>query len=729
MKIPNTSAVLIAGTALAILVICAWIFSCTEPPKFSEVRARWHPSDAQLLDRNGEPLHEIRIDRHGRRLAWTRLADISPALQAEVIASEDHRFARHRGVDLVAIAGALVESALGKPARGASTITMQLTAMLDPALRRVTHHRGVLQKLAQIRAASALERRWTKTEILESYLNLVTWRGELQGIGAASRIMFGKAPHGINRAEAIVLASLLRAPNAARPVVERRALKLRQGTLNAPGRDDIATALDLAFAHSPSGFARLSLAPHLAQHLMSGNGAQAQCTLDRDLQQVATTALQHQIAEVRDRNVDDGAVLVADNASGEIWAYVGGAGEFSAAPYVDAVRALRQPGSALKPFLYALALERRLLTPASVLDDSPLELPEQRGTYRPLDYDRRFRGLISMRTALASSVNVPAVRTADMVGVDQFVEHLRALGFDSVSEEGDYYGGAVALGSADVTLWQIVNAYRTLANRGEWSPLRVQHGVHAEMPRRIYGDGTAFLISDILSDRASRSTTFGLENSLATSFWSAVKTGTSKDMRDNWCVGYTRRFTVGVWVGNSAGAPMRDITGMTGAAPVWLEVVSYLHQRFGEPGAVQPPRGLVARMVEFPDSIEPSRREFFIAGTEPNTALMRLDSTRARITAPADGSIVAFDPDIPVGHQKISFEGAQCTPTIHWHLDGADLGPANTPQLWTPTAGLHRLALVDRSGRALDTMTFQVRGSRDARDGVEGSLLPVAEKP
>jgi len=437
--------------------------------------------------------------------------------------------------------------------------------------------------------------------------------------------------------------------------------------------------------------------------------------LDRDLQRVATDVLRHQVAEVRDRNVDDGAVLVADNSTGEIWAYIGGAGEFSAAPYVDAVRALRQPGSALKPFLYALAVERRLLTPASILDDSPLELPEQRGIYRPLDYDRRFRGLVSMRTALASSLNVPAVRTADIVGVDQFVEHLRALGFDGVSEEGDYYGGAIALGSADVTLWQIVNAYRALANRGEWSPLRVQRGAHDVARRRIYGDETAYLISDVLSDRASRSATFGLENSLATPFWSAVKTGTSKDMRDNWCIGFTRRFTVGVWVGNSSGAPMRDITGMTGAAPVWLEVVSYLHQRFGEPDDASRPGGLVASRVEFPNSIEPARDELFIAGTEPNAAAMRLDSSRARITSPADGSIVAFDPDIPIARQKISFEGSDCTAAMRWRLDKRDLGAVNASPLWTPITGSHRLELIDRSGHEVDSVTFEIRGMLETR--------------
>jgi len=317
------------------------------------------------------------------------------------------------------------------------------------------------------------------------------------------------------------------------------------------------------------------------------------------------------------------------------------------------------------------------------------------------------------------------VRTADMVGVERFVGHLRALGFDGVAEPGDYYGGAIALGSADVTLWQTVNAYRTLANGGEWSPLSLQPAAREVPRRRIYTGETAFLISDILSDRASRSTTFGLENSLATPFWSAVKTGTSKDMRDNWCIGYTRRFTVGVWVGNSSGAPMRDITGMTGAAPVWLEVVSYLHRRFSEPHEGIPPRGLTVRRVEFPHLIEPGRDELFIAGTEPNVATMRLDSSRARITSPVDGSIVAFDPDIPVARQKISFEDSQCLPAMQWELDGATLGDAIQPHLWTPIAGMHRLALIDPSGRAIDAVTFQVRGARDVRFQQDDAVLPV----
>ena len=218
--------------------------------------------------------------------------------------------------------------------------------------------------------------------------------------------------------------------------------------------------------------AAATLAPGLAERWLRGANPSLRTTLDRGLQAFATHALRSQILEVRDRHVQDGAVLVVENATGEVWAYVAGSGDLSSAPYVDGVRAPRQPGSTLKPFLYALALERRLLTPASLLLDTPLELPEERGLYRPLDYDRQFRGLVSMRTALASSLNVPAVRTADLVGVDALAEHLRGLGLEIV-EQGDYYGASLALGSADVSLWNLVNAYRTLANGGVLTPLRL----------------------------------------------------------------------------------------------------------------------------------------------------------------------------------------------------------------------------------------------------------------
>jgi len=588
---------------------------------------------------------------------------------------------------------------------------MQLASMLDPSLGRSQSRNTTLRKVRQICAALALERRWSKQEILEAYLNLVTYRGELQGIGAASRVMFGKAPHGIDSAEAVVLAALIRAPNARRESVAIRtnALSRALGS-SGPSRAAIAPALESAFAIHSSDYARIALAPHVAERLLNGGSGSARCTLDLELQRFVIDTLHRQIIDVRDRRVDDGAVIVVENSTGEVWAYVGGAGDLSNAPDFDAVRAPRQPGSTLKPFLYALAVDKHLLTAASLIEDTPLELPEQRGIYRPLDYDREFRGLVSMRTALASSLNVPAVRTTDMVGVELFADCLRRLGFSGLVEEGDYYGAALALGSADVTLWQLVNAYRTLANGGKYSELRLTNDANTQKSKQIYSPEASFVISDVLSDRASRSSTFGLENSLATRYWSAVKTGTSKDMRDNWCVGYTDKFTVGVWVGNSSGAPMRDVTGITGAAPTWLNVMNYLHDRFGS-GQIARPPDVILSDVSFPGAVEPPRREWFVAGTEPASSLSKLDDANPQILSPAAGTIIALDPDIPASAQRVVFEASRGALDSHWILDGRALAPIRGTLLWTPTPGAHILSIASESGNALQTIQFVVGGS------------------
>jgi penicillin-binding protein 1C len=694
--------------AIAVLML---VMTGPPPPTFAEVRARWRPSEAQLLDRNGDPVHELRIDRHGWRFAWTSLDEISPALTQAIVTSEDHRFWSHRGVDAIAIVSSAVRAILGGRSRGASTITMQLASLLDPSLGRSQSRKTILRKFRQILAALALERRWSKQEILEAYLNLVTYRGELQGIGAASRVMFGKAPHGIDSAEAVVLAALIRAPNAGRESVAIRANALgRVLGSSAPSRAAIASSLDSAFSGRVD-HARVALAPHLAERLLHGESGSAQCTLDRELQRYVIDTLHRQIVDVRDRRVDDGAVIVVENATGEVWGYVGGAGYLSNAPDFDAIRAPRQPGSTLKPFLYALAVDKHLLTAASLMEDTPLELPEQRGIYRPLDYDREFRGLVSMRTALASSLNVPAVRTTDMVGVEVFADRLRRLGFSGLVEEGDYYGAALALGSADVTLWQLVNAYRTLANGGKYSELRLTSDADTQKPIQIYSPEASFVISDILSDRASRSTTFGLENSLATRYWSAVKTGTSKDMRDNWCIGYTDKFTVGVWVGNSSGAPMRDVTGITGAAPTWLNVMNYLHDRFGSGQIVRPPDVALSK-VSFPGAVEPPRQEWFVAETEPNSSLSNLEDANPQILSPAAGTIIALDPDIPAVAQRVVFEASEGARNSRWILDGRALAPVRGTLLWTPTTGAHTLSIARDSGKVPQTIQFVVRGAK-----------------
>jgi penicillin-binding protein 1C len=699
-------------------------------PSFDAVRAAACPSDACLIDRHGAVLNESRIDPSRRRLAWTPLADVSPALVTALLASEDRRFFSHHGVDWAAVGGAVWQRVRGGTPRGASTLTMQVAALLDPALRQRGGPRTLSQKWSQMRAAWDLERAWSKTQILEAYLNLVTFRGELQGVRAAAQIAFGKAPHGLTNGESLTLAALVRAPNADRAALTRRTALLAASPSigerdDALANGDLAAAIDRVLDLQRGAGARIALAPQAARRLLAPSAAAAcadtPSTLDADTQRYAIDSVRRHLLSIRDRSVRDAAVLVADNATGDVLAYVAASGELSSARQVDGIRAQRQAGSTLKPFLYGLLLDRRLSTAASLLDDSPLEIEAGSGLFRPRDYDDQFRGLVSLRTALAGSLNVPAVRALLLVGADTFADQLRELGFAGVVQPGDYYGPSLALGSADVTLWQLVNAYRTLANGGVWTPLRLQDAAHASpdardgarepsaMPaRRAYSQAAAFVVSDILSDRDSRSVTFGLESPLATPFWSAVKTGTSKDMRDNWCIGYSRRYTVGVWVGNFSGEPMHDVSGITGAAPIWQDVMQWLHRDLAsEPPA--PPAGVRAADAAFADAVEPMRREWFLSGTEPSGA-PPVRARAPRITAPTDGAIIAIDPDIPPPRQRVAFTAAAPRPDLRWVLDGSDIGPATQTALWRPVRGRHTLSLVDAQARPLGEVRFEVRG-------------------
>ncbi|HMH52892.1 MAG TPA: penicillin-binding protein 1C [Candidatus Acidoferrum sp.] len=675
------------------------------PPEPAAVSAAWQPSDAVLLDRGGEVLHERRIDATRRRLAWTALGDVSPALVGAVVASEDRRFREHRGVDGRALVAAAWTRLRGGPPRGGSTITMQLAGLLDPTLRRRREPRGLAQKWRQMRLAWALESRWTKDQVLEAYLNLVTFRGELTGVAAAADGIFAKAPHGLTRSESAVLAALLRGPGAPPDLVRRRARAIAGGDV----ADPIEAAVDRVFATDGPHGPRRADAPHVAQRLLHAGGpTRVAATLDAGLQRLVAQTLRRHLLAVRGSRVTDGAVLVVDNASGEVLAYVGSSGDLSPAPHVDGVRARRQAGSSLKPFLYGLAIDWHLLTPATLLEDAPLEIAVAGGLYRPRNYDESFRGPVSARTALAASLNVPAVRVLTLLGAEAFVEELRGLGF-GLEQPGDWYGPALALGSADVTLWELTAAYRALANGGTWSPLRLTPGDSGTEVRRVLSEDAAFLVAHVLADRESRSTTFGLENVLATPFWTAVKTGTSKDMRDNWCVGFSRRYTVGVWVGNFSGAPMQNVSGITGAAPVWVDVMSALHRAVPSP-APAPPPGVVAARVAFAGGVEPERRDWFLRGTEPVAAATLVAARQARIVAPVSGTIIAIDPEIPPDRQRVAFEADGTDAGLHFVLDDVEIGRAPGPLLWQPHPGRHVLALRDEHARLRDTVTFEVRG-------------------
>jgi len=404
---------------------------------------------------------------------------------------------------------------------------------------------------------------------------------------------------------------------------------------------------------------------------------------------------------------------VIDNASGEVLVWVGSSGDLSQAAEVDHVTAPRQAGSTLKPFLYAKAIEQKRLTAASVLDDSPAQLKTDTGLYIPRDYAKHYRGPVSVRQALGGSLNVPAVRTLVMLGPDAFVTTLRDFGLSTITRDGEYYGYSLALGSAEVTLLDLTNAYRALANGGVVSAPRVSGPAINTPPRRAVSAAAAFIVGDMMSDNTARALAFGFSSPLQTRAWSAVKTGTSKDMRDNWAIGYSSRYTVGVWVGNSGGEPMHDVSGISGAAPLWHDVMRELHRRTGStPPAA--PSGVVASAITYAPAIEPPRSEYFVAGTERKLVELAggQGALAPRITYPLPGTIIALDPDIPFERQRVGFNAASAPVGVTWELDGVKLGNAARPASWFPMPGRHLLRLVDAKGTALDEVAFEVRGAQ-----------------
>ena len=697
--------------AVAIVVLCAayaWL-PPRDVPDFATVRSRWQPSEAYLLDRHGALIDTVRIDYGVRRFDWIPLEAVSPPLIDAVVIGEDRRFWTHHGFDWRAAAGALRDKLTSDRRRGASTITMQLASMIDPGASGRANRRGWRDKIEQIRAARAIESTWTKQEILEAYLNLLGFRGELEGIDAATRLLAGKTPAGLSLPESLVLAALLPAPSANQARITARACARARAVQSAVTCGEIEATAGRMLDRVARIPIEPTLAPELARTLLTHPGKRLQSTLDADTQTMARNVMDDHLRGLALNNVRDGAALVVDNASGDVLAYVGSAGPSSRARHVDGVRAHRQAGSTLKPFLYQLALERRYITNASLLDDSPIGLDTATGVYLPQNYDRNFKGLVSVRTALGSSLNVPAVRTLVLVGVEAYRDRLHALGYSAISEEGEFYGYSLALGSAEVSLWEQVSAYRVLALGGVWSPLRLRANDPAQAPRRLLAADAAFLATDILADRAARVATFGLDNNMNTAFWSAAKTGTSKDLRDNWCIGFTDRYTVGVWVGNFEGDSMQDVSGVTGAAPAWHDIMLALHAQHRSL-APTPPDGVTQVAVAFSPSVELPRLEWFASGTELTTvATVPDDAARSRITNPGNGLIIAVDPDIPADRQRVPIRARGATGQLAFRLDGDALGPADAQLLWTPRVGAHRLALVDASGAVLDQVLFTVR--------------------
>jgi len=561
------------------------------------------------------------FDRHGRLLAerweegrrtWVSLDRISRHLIDATIATEDASFYVNYGVDPIRIVGAALQNAQqGQVVSGASTITMQLARnlFLGPDER---YDQTMDRKLLEAGLAQELTALFSKDELLEAYLNLLNYGHLAYGPEAAARVYFGKSAAELSLAEATLLAGIPQRPAELDPLRNLPAAKARQRVVLdlmvrhgylSPEQADAVFAEELVF--NPEADANPVAAPHFVEYVAAelerrlGAGAsrrsgfQVTTTLDLSMQDLAQSIVATRVAALRPRyDLSNAALVALKPDTGEILAMVGSADFADAAIHgqVNVTISPRQPGSAIKPVLYAAAFEAGLISPASVLWDTPITYTVGSGlTYTPRNYDRRFHGPVTVRTALANSYNVPAVKLLQAVTVETMLTTAQALGIRSLNADPGYYGLSLTLGGGEVTLLELTGAMAALANGGVFVPPRAILSATDGQGRpvaletvpageAVVSPATAFLVTDILADNAARTPAFGANSPLRLSRPAAAKTGTTTDFRDNWTVGYTRYLVAGVWAGNSDGRPLRGSSGLTGAAPIWHDFMEAVLQ-------------------------------------------------------------------------------------------------------------------------------------------------------
>jgi penicillin-binding protein 1C len=689
------------------------------------------PAAVEVLDRRGRLLRTALPE--DLFSAPVSLDAVSPWVVTATLAAEDRRFYEHPGVDLRAIARAAWQDArAGRVVSGGSTITQQLVRALRP------RPRTLWGKAEEAWRALALERRASKREILEAYLNRPPYGRGTRGIEAAARAYFGVRARDLTLGQAALLAGLPQCPSRCDPVKDPGAAAARRrtvlGRLYAWGWIDAATrASALAEPDRVSDAARADLAPHFARRALSRPGAgPRRTTLDADLQQELEELVATHLKSLAPWHVTNAAVVALDNASGDALAWVGSADFLDDAHHgqVDGVVARRQPGSALKPFLYGLAFSRGL-SPSDRIDDAPTFA---KGGFSPRNYDETFHGPVTLRQALACSYNAPAVRLVERMGVPDFLAVLRSFGLDTLDRGADRYGAGLALGDGEVRLLDLAAAYAALARGGVWSPPRESLSDPRGPARRVLSREAAYLVTSVLSDNSARVEAFGHDSALALPFPFAAKTGTTKDYKDNWAVGYTPEWTVAVWAGNFDGSPMRRVSGVTGAAPLLREAALAMERRYGSrdfpvpdgirEADVDPASGDLAGPA-CPDSV----REVFRRDRLPSRVCSASAAEAARpsgaravtVAFPRPGDAFRLDPAAPRGSQAVPLraEPDDADGAYEWSVDGRPLAERTPLAFWRPRAGAHevRLAFTPRGGKTVTrSVRFRVLGEPLAAD-------------
>ncbi len=620
----------------------------------------------RILDREGNLLYEILDPQAGRR-TYVPFEKISPYMLAAIISTEDSQFYSHPGFDLGAILRAVWQNyTQGEVVSGASTITQQIARNLlfTPEERS---RRTALRKTREVLLAAEITRRYSKEEILELYLNQHYFGNLAYGVEAAAQTYFNTSAEKLTLAQASFLAGLVQAPSVydifnnteATLNRHRQVLTLMVDTSTEQGcifvkagqqpicvlpEDAGAAAAEIINYQFPTpdiqirfphwvNYVRAELEKLYDSQTIYRSGFTVFTTLDPVLQQRAQEVVRTQVEALADKRATNGALVTLQPATGQILAMIGSAnyGNEDIDGQINMAVRPRQPGSSIKPLTYTAAFEKGW-TPATLIWDVPSEFPpsgnpdDPRPPYEPVNYDERFHGPVTVRSALANSYNIPAVKTLDFVGIyddpnspqaDGFVNFAQRVGITTLDR--DDYGLSLTLGGGDVTLLELASVYATLANGGKQVPpvaiLRIEDSTGAVVYRYEQPPGEqliraehAYLITDILSDNQARTPAFGPNSLLNLPFKVAAKTGTTNDFRDNWTLGYTPDVAIGVWVGNADYTPMQNTSGLTGAAPIWNEVMQFAQDRLtgGVPSPVSRPAGITDRVVCTVSGAEPS---------------------------------------------------------------------------------------------------------------------------
>lgn len=572
-----------------------------EPIKKTDIaRERFH--SVKFYDRHGLFLQEV-LSESSTRSVHVNIEYVSPYFLDAIIATEDKNFFKHGGVDYVAVIRAFFQNLKArKIVSGASTITLQLARLIHPG------QRTLLKKIKEAYFAYRMEAGMDKTTILEEYINRIPMGGNLYGIESAAKTYFGISSSELTLAQSTFLASIPNSPNRFNPYHNLKEIKKRQKivlermveqALIPEERIERVMKEDILLKPQRSSFQ----APHFVFHLMNSlpkNAQTVKTTIDIESQKMVSEQINKVLSRLKTYHVTNAAAILLDNHSGEILAYVGSADYFNTDTEgnVDAIRALRQPGSTLKPFLYLMAMEEGF-NPATLISDIPTHYRMPTGIYSPRNYSENYHGPVRLREALANSLNIPAVRTLAKIGIDRFLDRLRGYGFASLDKDAEYYGIGLALGGGEVTLYELARAYMCLSKMGEFHPAEEIIEIndikqeHSEEKKRISTPQFNYLLTHILSDAFARTAEFGFNSILNLPFPCCVKTGTSFRFCDNWTVGFTKDYTLGIWVGNFDHTPMQKVSGVSGAGPIFANIMLMLYNNRNWPEGFPQPDGLV----------------------------------------------------------------------------------------------------------------------------------------